>query len=367
MYENVLNREPVQRGQIEDKRTTDTRVEIEDCRPEAVRQAKLIEGMGRGGVIAQMRPIEDFFNKPNPVIRDEHQRRGAPVVLVPMAPLFPRYPFPYGGQGNYHGNVAGQTREGCFSRAARAAGWMGNYVRRILNGAWGTDVNDEEVFYSPVGAAPAGRDIQFGMGNTQLSPFQFVISGTVGQAAVPELEFVFQYNHHLNGYLFQVHDEGVAEGVEKYGLMKNPAIHGQHWQPLTPAVLGIGQPQKPFSPTHVPAVANEWESIKEKAEAGDFDAHTKLVAEGARFHCVRNHVAGLQNDSVFFTNIAGLGVAPIYHGVTFQWLWTNWNAQFQMAFNLTDAQVAGVVGVQGNVIVPRSGVDYDLDLGRAHP
>jgi hypothetical protein len=71
------------------------------------------------------------------------------------------------------------------------------------------------------------------------------------------------------------------------------------------------------------------------ATVARFDPITKLAGEGARFNCVRNHMAKLKDDSIFYTK-----ENDHYRGISFKHLYVIWTTQFGGRFGITDKDVA---------------------------
>lgn len=69
-----------------------------------------------------------------------------------------------------------------------------------------------------------------------------------------------------------------------------------------------------------------------------FDPITKLAGEGARFNCVRNHMAKLRDDSIFYTK-----ENDYYRGIAFQHLYVIWTTHFGGRFSIPDKDVADTI------------------------
>ncbi len=72
---------------------------------------------------------------------------------------------------------------------------------------------------------------------------------------------------------------------------------------------------------------------------GDFrgktpDAYTKLVAEGARFRCVRDNVDKIKNETVFWVQRGKRG-----YGITFHDLWQTWSATFNRKYDILNQEI----------------------------
>ena len=66
----------------------------------------------------------------------------------------------------------------------------------------------------------------------------------------------------------------------------------------------------------------------------NFDAYTKLAGEGARFRCVRNNIAKITDDTVFYA-------AGQTEGVKFSELWKTWSVSFQRKYDIEDSEIKG--------------------------
>ena len=99
-------------------------------------------------------------------------------------------------------------------------------------------------------------------------------------------------------------------------------------------------------------------------EEKNLDAYTKIAGEGARWQCVREHSASLQNDSIFYTQ-SPADDAKVW-GLDFKALWKTWKSGFGKKYNITNATVVTAItsdtikNAQYNKAEMR-GVDYSLD------
>jgi len=64
------------------------------------------------------------------------------------------------------------------------------------------------------------------------------------------------------------------------------------------------------------------------------DAYTKLVAEGARFHCVRNNMDKIKDNTFFYIT------DPIIVGVKFSNLWSSWSSVFSKKYGIDNQTVS---------------------------
>lgn len=101
----------------------------------------------------------------------------------------------------------------------------------------------------------------------------------------------------------------------------------------------------------------------------NLDAYTKIAGEGARWQCVRNHAANVQNDSFFFTR--NKTNSSIVKGVSFRTLWLSWKNAFQKKYDIPDSSVIDAISKRElrtktlDLSKMREGTDYDLDFGKS--
>ena len=167
------------------------------------------------------------------------------------------------------------------------------------------------------------------------------------------LRFRFQHAAKFTGYVTEVHDSSKSEGNQTRTMYdendppevlsdKYSNIHHDHWDT---GILG---------------------AAKRGEGAGAFDAYTKIVGEGARWKCVRNHAANLQDDSYFVTLID-----HIYWGVSFYELWNSWASQFEKKYDISNKTVKTKIeegSIGGKIAAPHrlSKKDFDLDQSRPY-
>jgi hypothetical protein len=105
----------------------------------------------------------------------------------------------------------------------------------------------------------------------------------------------------------------------------------------------------------------------------NLDAYTKLAGEGARWQCVRNHAANIEDTSYFYT-ASGAGRNKVL-AVEFRELWVSWKDDFKKKYNIPDTEVRRVMLAKGTTLEEKSGTvpieklgsgDYNLDTGKQH-
>jgi hypothetical protein len=103
------------------------------------------------------------------------------------------------------------------------------------------------------------------------------------------------------------------------------------------------------------------------------DAYTKIAGEGARWQCVRNHVARLRNGTRFFTK--NPADDQTVFAITFDKLWLNWKTGFKNKYDIPDSDVVIALRPGGTLEVARGAAidlstltedDYNLDTGTGH-
>lgn len=127
------------------------------------------------------------------------------------------------------------------------------------------------------------------------------------------------HSHSMQGYIDEVYDS-TREGGKGHAI-------------IVPAGTDIDS-------GHFSAVHDETETGKifELTTTGSMDNHTKLIAEGARFQCVRENIEQIENDSYFIFH----GTAPDnngYYTVPFFKLWNKWGDFFSKKYDLSDQDI----------------------------
>jgi hypothetical protein len=95
-----------------------------------------------------------------------------------------------------------------------------------------------------------------------------------------------------------------------------------------------------YSNVHAKTKAAKLIDLTTGKEEKHFDAYTKIVGEGARWQCVRNHAAKLQDDSIFYVKQNNNPNDTKGWGVTFGNLWLTWTSSFGKEYNIPDKTVA---------------------------
>ena len=167
------------------------------------------------------------------------------------------------------------------------------------------------------------------------------------------LRFRFQHAAKFTGYVTEVQDSSKSEGNQTRSMYdasyppvdrsnKYSNVHHDHWE------------------TNILGAATGGEG------AGAFDAYTKLAGEGARWKCVRNHAANLQDDSLFITQ-----VEHVYWGVSFYDLWNSWASVFEKKYDISNSKVKEkiadrTIGTRVEYPARLSSKDFDLDASRPY-
>lgn len=215
-------------------------------------------------------------------------------------------------------------------------------------------------------------------GAASLDPFLFKVTvpfGKTEEDKSPELlELTYQHADRWTGYVTGIED--TTNDATKGGVKM---VNGREDTSHTKGTYGNEHDQGKTASTNV---ASDTDGDKEE----NLDAYTKIAGEGARWQCVRNHAANLQNDAMFFTAVDEKNVAV----VTFVELWLNWVGAFGPRYDIPDSDV--VKAMKGQIVgkgkkhkgieqpgqaalkpavktVDRSTLttkDYDLDAGKSH-
>lgn len=127
-------------------------------------------------------------------------------------------------------------------------------------------------------------------------------------------------SHTKQGYITHIYD-GARSGIKEASM-----VEGTVDESLNPGSFGS-----------VHKAGNDGKIIDLTIE-GSMDNHTKLIAEGARFQCVRDNIDTLEDNSIFVfhkdePNNNG------YYAIPFSNLWQKWDAFFQKRYNLTDDDI----------------------------
>lgn len=147
--------------------------------------------------------------------------------------------------------------------------------------------------------------------------------------ADPHLWVNVEFSQKTEGYIVEVYDEAhektdktpKGKPAVKSGRLKENA-HNYYEQG------GIGY----YGQIHE---TGGGKNLLEASRSGSFDIHTKLVAEAARFQCVREHLGEITNSTKFgFKNNK-----RSYYVVTFETLWRNWDRWFHKTYNLSNAMI----------------------------
>ena len=254
--------------------------------------------------------------------------------------------------------TAQKDRTAALTKASEHAAGVGN---RTVGHEWTKD----EANFNDDGAA-------------SLDPFLFNVTVPFGKAEegkTPEfLELTYQHADRWTGYVTGIEDttnDATAGGATMFNKFE-----------------GETRPSDKFGNVHDQdkTASTNIASDTEGDEEHNLDAYTKIGGEGARWICVRNHAANLQNDSMFFTTVDEKQVLQI----TFVELWLNWVGAFGPRYDIPDADV--IKAMKGLIVgkgkkrkgielpgeptlqpkatkVDRSTLtakDYDLDAGCSH-
>lgn len=253
-------------------------------------------------------------------------------------------------EGKVYGKAEGTAqgnRTAALTKASEHAAEVGN---RTVGLAWTKDsqnFNDDAV--------------------DALDPFLFKIQVPFRKDdADQELTLTYQHAERWTGYVVGIHDttnDATDGGVTMFNQFEAPTRDTDKY--------GNVHDTKNTGSTKV-------SSDTEGDEEHNLDAYTKIAGEGARWMCVRNHAANLQNDSLFFT--AHDSSDTKVFAITFQQLWLNWTGQFGARYSIADADVVKAINgtLAGKKGTPLLGArravdkstltskDYDLDAGRGH-
>lgn len=277
-------------------------------------QAAPFSGRIGGVPVVQRQPFKSFA-------------QATPLGLVDDANAF------FGdGYTHYKKVLNVDDRVAAFKSIAEVGGAVGEQVRILLNMPnidWGQ-----------------------GAGQNVLNPFVFTPQIKVKNKDAIQVSYMYDHDHY--SYVVKT-EEGNRKGIMEKMLEANPPDYGVYEQ----AHANIGNKKILF---HTLA-----KNGKNPAK-GSLDAYTKLAGEGARFMCVRSHIANITDNTIFYadTNWKDPNRALIY-GITFQDLWGKWSKKFDKKFNIDNAEVKNVLmtnsyKVEDEIQVDR---DYDVRLGRA--
>ena len=137
-----------------------------------------------------------------------------------------------------------------------------------------------------------------------------------------------------------------------------------------PMVEGGSGGEGTYGTKHEEKSARPVADMTEGKSEGSLDAYTKIAGEGARWKCVREHAAALQNDTWFFC--AHPTVEGKFVGIQFVNLWKCWDKPFKKAYDIPHSVVveklkAGALTRKTLAREDLSPKDFDLERGPGSP
>ncbi len=269
---------------------------------------------------------------------------------------------------HYKRNLAGApNRSDAFKNAATEGGNVGEVVGAVLHtqlkrGAfplfldkkrtlpftvgWG---EPPEEIWKQNGQAPGSMQVQLTpveIARSKLDPFVITQQAAINGQSSIDITTMYDAGHY--SYVVKV-EEGNTKGVIKD--FYQPKVHG---------AVGYVSYHTTHDETENNNILN--------GTLTSTESYTKLAGEGARFLCVRNHIAHITDNTIFYTDKNwGAPKQAWLYGISFHRLWKNWDAFFKQKFNVTDVEVQNVVLTQGETVDRKIEVnrDYDLRLGQA--
>ncbi|MGG1554564.1 hypothetical protein [Paenibacillus ferrarius] len=201
----------------------------------------------------------------------------------------------------------------------------------------------------------------------KVDPFFYGVKIPFKHAGKTEtLELSFQHAKNWTGYVENIYDSTNKDTASVPTMFDSGTEHAEaagkmddkgHYRNLK------------FSNVHDKADKAKIIDLTAGGAEKNLDAYTKIAGEGARWQCVRNHAANVQNDSYFFTRDTTKPNKVL--AVSFRSLWLSWKNSFQKKYDISDATViaalsSGALGSKYlNLSKMREGTDYDLDAGKS--
>lgn len=222
-------------------------------------------------------------------------------------------------------------------------------------------------------------------GVNTIDPFFFEVTVSYDPNADGSREvmgFIYQHAKNWTGYVETIYDSSHADTQEIPTMYTKDPTNPSDTTGYAEVAADKDKNPKYTNVHDKTGSAKILDLVNEKGKKTEknLDAYTKIAGEGARWQCVRNHAANLQDDSLFYTKISKTQVK----GIDFNTLWLSWAGVFGKRYDIADSVVKAAILSNENFLKKPNGTatrtklpatknlasmsakDYDLDTGKSH-